>query len=88
MLKKCLVRLVQTRCLCRKKGTDHQQHYEELFQCYDLDDMQIEKHCKDCLSLCAILFNWVICGDITNSNNDDLCVSSVFCSLIMRHDCS
>ena len=38
------------RCLCQEKGTYHKQLSEELFQCCDLDDMMIDKYCKDCES--------------------------------------
>ena len=31
------------------EGTDHKQLSEELFLCCDLDDMQIDKYCKDCV---------------------------------------
>ena len=31
--------------ICQKKGTDHQQPSEELLQCCNLDDMQIDKYC-------------------------------------------
>ena len=33
-----------------RERTDHQQLSEELFQCSDMDDMLIDKYCKDCES--------------------------------------
>ena len=50
MLKKSQARLVQICCLCQEKGRDHQQLSEELFQYCDLDEMLIEKYCKECES--------------------------------------
>ena len=47
MLKKSQARLVQIWYHCQEKGTDHQPLSEELFQCCDLDDMLIDKYCKD-----------------------------------------
>ena len=50
MMKKSQARLVQICCLCQEKGTVHLQLSEELFRCCDLDDMLIDKYCKDCES--------------------------------------
>ena len=50
MLMKSQAMPVQIYCLCLEKGTDHKQLSEELFQCYDLDDMLIDKYRIDCES--------------------------------------
>ena len=50
MLEKSKASLVQICSLCYENGADHLQLSEEIFQCFDQDDMLIYKYCKDRVS--------------------------------------